>query len=87
MVEGAGGWLPAVDALTHARRRRLGGDHLDGVHDPSLDGAIDSELLQYLRRVATDGVDLRYRGPRKTVRAKPHASAAGHQEEAYEQIW
>ena len=45
---------------------------------------MDPELLQYLRRVATDGVDLRYRGPRATVRAKPHASAAGHQEEAYE---
>ena len=87
LVEGAGGWLPAVVALTEARRQRLGGDHLQGVFAPELDGALDTELLTYLRSVASEGVNLHYRGPRTTLRAKPHASAAGHQTEAYEKMW
>ena len=34
-----------------------------------------------------EGVDLRHKGDRATTRAKPHASAAAHQEEAYEKVW
>ena len=30
---------------------------------------------------------MRYDGSRETVRAKPHASAAAHQGEAYEKVW
>ena len=58
-----------------------------GVFDPSLDKVLDPESLAYLREVAGRGVDMKYEGPRETVRAKLHASAAARQGEAYEKVW
>ena len=82
----AGGWLPAVKALRTARAARVG-DHLEGALDPGLEGLIPRDLLEYLRHVATDGVHMGYTAARNRVRAKPHASAASNQGEAYEKTW
>ena len=41
---------------------------------------IEPELLAYLRRVAAHGVEVRHEGEISRVRAKPHQSAAQHQD-------
>ena len=82
----AGSWLPAVRALKAARAARVE-DHLAGTLDPGLDGILPKELLEYLRHVATDGVHMGHTAARNRVRAKPHASAASNQGEAYEKTW
>ena len=85
-MRAAGSWLPAVKAFKAARTHRIG-DHLMGALDPSLDGKIARDLLGYLRHVAEEGVHMGYTAARDRVRAKPHASAASNQEEAYEKTW
>ena len=82
----AGGWLQAVKALKAARSARVE-DHLAGTLDTGLDGIIPKDLLDYLRHVATEGVHMGYTAARNRVRAKPHASAASNQGEAYEKTW
>ena len=86
LVGVAGGWLQAAKALKAARTNRIG-DHLTGALDPALDRKIASDLLRYLRHVAEEGVHMGYTAVRDRVRAKPHASAASNQGEAYEETW
>ena len=81
-----GGWQETSEALRAAWRRERG-DHLQGVHSSYLDGRVEPELLCYLRRVAEHGVEVRHTGPAVRARAKPHQSAAQHQEEARQKIW
>ena len=87
-TEGRTCWTPteASEALRRAWAHERG-DHLQGVHSEYLDGRVEPELLTYLRGVATEGVEVRHEGPTTRVRAKPHQSAAQHQEEARRKIW
>ena len=75
-----------IRALKAARAHRVG-DHLEGTLDPALDGVIAQDLLEYFRHVATDGVHMGFTAARDRVRAKPRASAATNQREAYEKTW
>eukprot|EP00959_Pyramimonas_sp_CCMP1952_P161357 3374353-Pyramimonas_sp.AAC.1 len=81
-----GGWQEASTELRGAWRQAHG-DHFKGVRDGCLEGKVEPELLAYLRRVATHGVEVRHEGETARARAKPHQSAAQHQEEARRKIW
>eukprot|EP00971_Amphidinium_carterae_P158699 3146131-Amphidinium_carterae.1 len=62
-------------------------NHLQGVFADKFDETLPEDLLWYLREVAKEGVDLRYKGPRRQVSAAPHASAAKHQDSAWRDAW
>eukprot|EP00971_Amphidinium_carterae_P043438 854826-Amphidinium_carterae.3 len=62
---------------------RKEGNHLAGVLEQHWESKLPKPLLEYLRQVATLGVDAKYRGPQLCFSAKPHASAAGVQNLAW----
>ena len=61
LVRQTGGWLEAVKKLKRTRSEYRQ-DHLQGVLEEDLEGKLDKELLEYLRGVAREGVDMRYQG-------------------------
>ena len=86
LLEAAGGWKEAGEALRQAGRLRFG-NHFEGLFDSKLDGLIDKLLVEYVRKVAAEGVPARHQGPRFGMSSKPHASAANYMDEVMADLW
>ena len=86
LIRATGGVRQAAQSLWDSRRR-MGLDNLKGIHDHSLEGALDKDLLDYLRDIELNGAPARSTEARARVEAKPHQSALSALDQVYAQVW
>ena len=77
LLEAAGHWLPAVEALRYAWEVKLDRGHTAEMLKPEWEGQMADDLLQFLRTQVTDGALVRQdMTGTERVRAKPHSTSA-----------
>ena len=84
---GASGSVGAAVSVLWEIRRRRGMDNLRGVHSEDHEGRVPEEVLAYLREVAEQGVEMRYREERRRQRSKPHPPAMKALAKVFVSVW
>ena len=80
-------WLKAVRVVRSVWREDHG-NHLSGVHSTHLDGMVDPDLLDYIRRVEAEGAPSRTPNrPTSRVQSEAHRSAKEHIDEVFHKIY
>ena len=88
MLEAAGHWLPAVEALRYAWEVELDRGHTAESLKPEWEGQMANDLLQFLRTQVTDGALVRQDTTgTERVRAKPHSTSAQNPSAILDKLW
>eukprot|EP00435_Cladocopium_sp_Y103_P036950 s669_g9.t1 len=85
LLQEAGSVEKAAESLWEVRESQ-GLMNLKGVECASLEGLLHPDLLDYLRSVRHYGMEARYVGPRKRVKAKLHPNAKRSVDQVFKQI-
>ena len=87
LLEAAGHWLPAIEALRYTWEVTLEKGHTAGIFSPEWEEKVQADLLQYLRHQTRHGARVRQGKGGRRIRAKAHSTARDNPEAILDKIW